>query len=181
MRSALAALMLFAAAPAFADTPPAAARHVAPDLAAQKAAMARLDWLVGAWEGAGWVDEAGGRQTFRQTEQVERRLDGALLLIEGRGYGGTPEQLAFNALALVSFNDTTGAYSFRSHARGYATDARAEVRADGSLVWTMTPPGMIIRYTITQPRPGAWREIGERSVDNGASWTQFFEMALTKK
>jgi len=181
----LAAALVLAALPlaAHAQTPqrPPVARPAEPDLAAQRAAIAKLDWMVGAWEGAGWVDMGGGRQTFRQTEAIERRLGDSLLLIEGRGYAGTPETMAFNAVALVSFNDRTGKYNFRSHTRGYVTDATAEFMPDGSFRWTMTPPGMTIRYTITQPRPGAWNEVGERSSDAGATWTKFFEMNLMKK
>lgn len=181
----LAAAFVLAALPlaASAQTPqrPPTARPAEPDLAAQRAAIAKLDWMVGAWEGAGWVDMGGARQTFRQTETIERRLGDSLLLVEGRGYAGAPEVMAFNALALISFNDRTGKYNFRSHTRGYATDATAEFQPNGAFVWTMTPPGMTIRYTITQPQQGKWNEIGERSVDGGASWTKFFEMTLTKK
>lgn len=152
-----------------------------PDLAAQKAAMLKLGWLVGSWEGRGWVDTPAGRMAFRQTETVEARLDGLILTIEGRGYSGTPETLMFNAFAALSHDDRTGKYGFRSWTRGYSTDAVAELRADGAFVWTMTPPGQVIRYTIAQPQLGAWREVGERSTDNGATFTQFFEMELTRK
>lgn len=152
-----------------------------PDVAAQREAIARVAWLVGDWEGAGWVDLPEGRQAFRQTEKVEARLGGALLVIEGHGYAGAPEALAFNALGLLSHDDRTGRYAFRSFTRGYYAEAAAEVRPDGALVWTMAPPGMTIRYTLSQPGPGQWREIGERSTDGGASWRQFFEMQLTRK
>lgn len=159
--------------------PPAPPR--APDLAAQAVALAPLQWLVGSWEGRGWVDTPAGRQTFRQTESVEARLGGALLVVEGKGYSGVPETLAFNAFAVISHDDRAARTTFRSWTRGYVTDAIADVRPDGNLIWTMTMPGQVIRYTITQPQPGRWREVGERSTDAGGTYTQFFEMELTRK
>lgn len=179
----LLALALLAASPALADSPVSSPppRPAAPDIAAQKAAMARAGWLVGAWEGRGWVDTESGRLTFRQTEAVETRLDGALLVIEGRGYAGAPETLMFNAFGVLSHDDRTGRAAFRSYTRGYAMTADAEIRPDGAIVWRMTPPGQIIRYTITQPRPDVWLEVGERSTDGGATFTQTFQMELTRR
>jgi hypothetical protein len=159
----------------------ASAQPAGPDTTAQQAALAPIQWIVGAWEGHGWVDTPTARQTFRQTELVESRLGGLVVTMEGRGYSGAPETLQFNAFGVLSHNDKARRTVFNSWTRGYATEAAAEVRPDETLVWTMTPPGQVIRYTITQPRPGRWREVGERSTDNGATFTQFFEMELAKK
>lgn len=182
------ALMLYAPTPTSWAAAPGPARPGQPDIAAQKSAMAALSWMVGDWEGRGWTyTPSGERVTFRQTELVETRLDGALLLIEGRGYAPpadaqSPEQLMFNAFAVVSYNDIARAYTFRSYAMGYASSFEADVRADGAFVWRIAPPGgPRMRYTITQPSPGVWFEIGERSTDDGATWTQFFEMRLTRR
>lgn len=178
--SALAAPALAQPAPA-PPAAPAAPRPGMPDIAAQKAAIAKLDWMVGAWEGSGWIDSPAGRQTFRQTEAIEKRLGDGLLLVEGKGYAGAPEALVFNAFAVISFDDRAGRYNFRSYTRGHVTDAQAVFLPNGAFQWTMTPPGTTIRYTITQPQPGKWNEVGERSADGGATWTKFFEMNLTKK
>jgi hypothetical protein len=161
-----------------------------PDSAAQKAAMARLDWMIGAWEGEGWTLAPGGqRWTFRQTEQVESRLKGAILVIEGRGFPPgalneplKPETIVFNAFAVISFDDRQGKYAFRSYAMGYANTFEAELTPNGAFIWRITPPsGPQMRYIMTNPSPDTWVEIGERSMDGGASWTQFFEMRLTRK
>jgi hypothetical protein len=176
MRAAAVAALI-ALLPALAIAQPAAS---SPDMTAQKEALQKGAWLVGSWEGRGWVDTPEGRMTFRQTETVEARLGGLLIALEGRGYSGTPETLAFNAFGVLSYDDRSKRYTLRSWTRGYVTDGAAEFRDDGALVWSMTPPGQVIRYTITQPQPGRWREIGERSA-GGAPFTQFFEMELTKK
>lgn len=174
--------------PALAQTPPPAApaatphsRPPGPDRATQKAAIARLGWMVGNWEGSGWIDTPSGRRSFRQTETVESRLSGDVIVVEGRGYAGTPEALMFNALAVISYDDTAGKYAFRSWTQGHFTNAEANVLNGPALRWSMTFPDASIRYTITQPEPGKWNEVGERTTDGGATWTQFFEMNLTKK
>jgi hypothetical protein len=147
--------------------------------------------MEGQWEGAGWVIlPSGQRAEFRQTEDVQFRLGGAILVIEGRGYSwpaaDAPETLMFNAFAVVSFDekarDPAYPYVFRSYAMGYANSFPARIRADGGFEWRIAPPGApVIRYSMWQPEPGVWIEVGERSADAGATWTQTFEMRLTKK
>lgn len=189
--TAAATLAFSGAAPvantAHAAAPAASGAVAGPNIAAQKAALGKLAWLEGRWEGAGWtILPNGERATFRQTEDVALRLGGAILVIEGRGYpttgAMTPDTLLFNAFGVVSFDDQRGAYAFRSYAMGYASTFSASLRDDGAFEWRIAPPGAPqMRYVITQPEPGVWFEIGERSSDGGATWTQFFEMRLTKK
>lgn len=170
-------------APAAASAAEAPSAYRGPNLAAQKAAMEKLAWLVGGWEGTGWtLLPSGERATFRQTETVEMRLDGRLMLIEGRGFDPAPGgPMVFNALAALSYSDAAGRYEFRSYAMGYAGTFEGEALDDGVFRWTMRPPGQIIRYTITRTPQGAWREVGERSVDGGAAWTLTHEMTLTRR
>ena len=189
----IAAVLMMTSAPL--ASAPAATPGAGPDIAAQRAAMARLDWMAGAWEGTGWtLSPDGTRWAFRQTEKVESRLNGAVLVIEGRGFaprtpqGPTeptqaprPESLVFNALAVISFDDAKAKYAFRSYAFGYANTFEAEFSPDGAFVWRIAPPnGPLMRYVITRPSPDEWLEVGERSIDAGRTWTQFFEMRLTR-
>lgn len=168
--------------PAQADTP-AGPR---PGLTLQKEKIGEIAWLAGKWEGAGWmIAPTGERVTFRQTEDVQLRLDGTIMVIEGRGYApsaaGGPESLMFNAFAVVSFNEFVRRYEFRSYAMGFANTFEAVMREDGAFEWRINPPNAPkMRYVITQPQPNVWFEIGERSTDGGATWTQFFEMRLTR-
>ena len=51
-------------------------------------AMNRLAVLEGNWEGQGWY-QAGPdakRRHFTRTQNIQRKLDGQLLIIEGRGH-----------------------------------------------------------------------------------------------
>jgi hypothetical protein len=70
-------------------------------------AMNRLAFLEGSWEGQGW-HQAGPdaeRRHFTQTEDIQRKLDGQLLIIEGRGHAADdPERVVHQALAVVHYD-----------------------------------------------------------------------------
>src|SRR5688572_20526028 len=75
---------------------------------AQKEEMKKLDFLIGKWQGEGWVKMPGAeRQTFTQTETVQKKLGGLALLIEGHGTSKLPggeEKTVFEALAMVTWD-----------------------------------------------------------------------------
>src|SRR5690606_38482541 len=54
-----------------------------------RAAMEKLDWMVGKWEGTGWVNSATGRRELSYSVTVRSELDGLLLIVQdgGRGAG----------------------------------------------------------------------------------------------
>ena len=100
----------------------AAAAQGRPDpvalLAAQRQAMAPLAFMDGVWRGTAWnVDFSGQKHTLVQTERVGPFLDGAVKVVEGRGYDADGK-LAFNAFATISFNPATKAYTMHSYAQG---------------------------------------------------------------
>lgn len=76
--------------------------------------MKKLDWFVGTWKGAGWIQMGPqGKHQFTQTEKIESKLDGLVLVIEGLGKkedGST----VHSALAFVSY--APRANKFRWHA-----------------------------------------------------------------
>jgi hypothetical protein len=156
-------------------TPPAAAL----------AEMKKLDFMVGQWQGEGWIETgAGNRSTFKGTESVQRKLDGTALLVEGvhRGRMGNSaeEVIVHNALAVISWDDRTQLYRFRaSLADGRYTDAEARL-TDGALVWGFRQGERLsIRFTIRINEAGDWLEVGEMSPD-GSNWRKFFEMTMRR-
>jgi hypothetical protein len=156
-----------------------------PAPAAQRDAMKKLDFLVGRWKGAGWMEFAPGqRRTFQGTEVVSRKLDGLLLTIEGlhRGQVGDKEEavVVHSAFTLVSYDDKARRYRFQAFTgRGQYEDAEARV-SERQLVWGMKVPGFgDVRYTIKLDDKGRWIEVGEVSRD-GKTWRRFFEMTLQR-
>jgi len=174
IRSLLFTLIVVAAHPAHSQAP-------GPSVAQMK----RLDFWIGEWKGDGWIEMIPGqRHTFVQTESVQPKLGGVLLLIEGLGkrkaMPGESEAVSHNALAVVSYDGVSKTYRFRSYImQGHSLETEAKV-GDKRVEWSMPGPGGgTIRYTITLNDKGQWFEIGERSAD-GKVWTRFFEMTLQR-
>ena len=146
--------------------------------------MKRLDFLVGRWEGEGWIALGpSGRHTFRQTENVERKLDGAALLVEGVGRSkdpGSAGAVIHNAFAVASYDRKAGAFKWYAlRAGGDPVDTQLKV-SENTLTWAApTPGGGGMRFTIRLNEKGQWFEVGEFSRD-GKTWQKFFEMTLDR-
>ena len=153
--------------------------------AAQRDAMKKLDFLLGQWEGEGWMEFAPGqRRTFKGTEVVQSKLDGLLLAVEGRHLGQLggegKEVVVHTAFGLVSYDDKAKRYRFQAFTgRGNSEDTEAKV-TEGQWVWGMKVPQFgDVRYTIKLDEKGRWFEVGEVSQD-GKAWRKFFEMTLER-
>ena len=174
---ALIFLLLFVPAAAMAQV------EASPDN--QIAQMKKLDFMVGDWEGEGWIAFGPGpRSTFKSTERIRMKLGGVALLVEGH-HTSTMEaekgRVVHDALAMLTYNEATDEYDFRTQlASGRGGNYIGKIMDDGTFVWGIDAPnGYKIRYTITIDDKGRWVEVGESSPD-GESWQQFFEMKLTK-
>lgn len=168
--------VLVLAAPAFAQQP---AQRPDPQalVAAQKAALAPLAFMDGAWRGEARHTGFDGKQhVVVQTERVGPLLDGAIKVIEGRGYNADGST-AFNAFAVLGWDARRQALSMRSHAMGMAGDYAVRTTADG-FTWEIPAGPMTIRYTATI-KDGTWHEVGDRIAADGTA-SRFFEMTLTR-
>ena len=146
-------------------------------IAAQKQALAKLSFMDGVWRGPAWtLLPSGDKHTITQTERIGPFLDGAVKVIEGRGYDSSGN-VTFNAFGIVSFDPAKTAYSMRSYTMGHAGDF-ALTPSDTGFVWMIPAGPTTIRYTATV-RDGKWREIGERLAE-GQPTVQFFEMNLVR-
>lgn len=180
---ALAALALLCApAQAIAQTTQTGSQtaYRGPDLAVQRAAMARLAGWAGDWVGEAAVTFPAPR-TIYQSEHIETDMDGLLLVIHGNGYADSSREGApsFRALGVISYDDRRGLYEFRVYNDGRASTAEARFLDDGRLQWSMNFAPVLIRYTISFG-DGRWNEIGEMSRDNGATWARTIEMNLVR-
>jgi len=149
------------------------------------AEMKKLGWWVGEWKGEGWAEMGpDGRSAFSIHERVQWKLDGRLLLVEGRGKSKLPgkqvEVDTHQALGVVSYDPKAQKlrfYAWRDPG-GMQTEADFKV-TDGGMEWGFQTPQGHIRFTIRRTEKGEWLEIGERSLD-GASWRQFLQMTLQR-
>jgi hypothetical protein len=160
---------------------PDPARGQRPDpaalLAAQREAMAPLAFMDGVWRGPAWtLLPSGEKHTITQTERIGPFLDGAVKVIEGRGYDAEGK-VSFNALGIVSYDPAKQAYSMRSYAMGQAGDFKLTPTPEG-FVWEIPAGPMTIRYTAVV-KDGSWKEVGDR-IAPGKEAVRFFEMNLTR-
>lgn len=163
-------------------TPAAAAAQILPDPAPE---LAHLHWLVGDWEGSGWMQGPDGRRSeFEGTERVEPRMDGRVIVVEGAftadlgpNMGRVP---VHQALGVFSHQRGKGVRFSTWTARGGAGEAHAAEVSEGRIVWGYDDPRQgRVRYTITHTSDGEWLEIGE-TLRDGAPPEQFFEMRLRR-
>jgi hypothetical protein len=154
----------------------------APDPAAAQAAISRLEFMIGRWRGEAWQQRGSERVQTRMLEIVERKLGGAVLLVEGRGtipVTGAEDRVVHHALGVISFDPGSGKYTLRSWlANGQSGDFELTL-IDGGVVWTREVPGGRVRNTARYTSD-EWHEVGEFSRD-GISWTQVMELRLRRE
>ena len=147
-------------------------------------AMAPIKWMVGEWEGPASRNWAPG-QTIRltQREYVQEVSFGTAMFVEGRGTMPVQgsDRLVFNAAGLFSYDIAKGQY-FLASTGGSGHVGVHEITVDGSTVtWYLAEPnGARTRYIIRRTPEGKWHETGEVTRDGGKTWTQNFEMLLTR-
>lgn len=144
---------------------------------AQKTALAKLSFMDGVWKGSAWtILPTGEKHILTQTERVGPFLDGAVKVVEGRGYEADG-QLAFNAFGTISYDPAKSAYTMHSYAMGFVGDYALTPTADG-FTWEIPAGPMTIRYTA-KIEGGKWVEVGDRLVP-GQEPVRFLEMNLER-
>ena len=178
MRSLVLAALLVAAPLAMAAPAFAQGYDAAPRVAAQKEAMKAFDMLDGEWRGP--AKTLIGNGTWLELVQAERvgpMLDGAVKVIEGRGYMADGS-LSFNAFAVISYDPDRKAYSMRSYTGGRAGDYPITPTPTGFTWEIQAGPNMKISYEATV-KDGVWTEIGTRIPKDGPP-VKFIELKVTR-
>lgn len=139
--------------------------------------MLALAYMDGVWRGPAWtILPSGEKHNITQTERIGPFLDGAVKVIEGRGYDpdGT---VTFNAFATISYDVSKSAYTMRSYAQGMVGDFEIKPTKDG-FEWEIPAGPMKIHYTAVV-KDGTWKEVGDR-ISPGKEPVRFFEMNLKR-
>ena len=147
----------------------------------QRREMKKLDWFVGNWKGDGWIQMGPqGRHEFTQTETIEAKLDGLVLLIEGSGKAKKDGSTVHTALAFVSYDHRANKFRWHAFTPEGQIDTEARVGTN-TLEWTLEIPRRgRMRYTITRNEKGEWFEVGEM-IGEDQTRHKFFEMTLRKQ
>lgn len=178
MKIALFVLPVLFAATAIASTP----ASVTPASVTDATAMRKADFLVGHWQGSGWIVSGSDhvRHTFTESETLTLKQGGSLLLIEGEGHNAKGK-VVHDALAVMTWDAQAQHYRWQAWSDGAPyIDASASI-GDKTLVWGFQEPHAgTLRFTIKLDAQGRWVETGEMSPD-GKRWFPFFGMTLTRK
>ena len=135
----------------------------APDLAAQREAMKKVQFLAGRWSGDAVVTTRPGEPLkIRQTEDVQTKLDGLVLLIEGTGRD-TAGKVIYNALATIAYDDANGTYRFRAYNNGRYLDTELRVSETG-FEWGFSAGPAVIRNVMHLDERGDWLETTEVTI-----------------
>ncbi len=146
-------------------------------VALQQAEMKKVENMVGQWKGSGWIQQGATRETFTGTENVQRKIDGLALLIEGK-FTNPEGKIIHETLAVLSYDTKNSKYPFNTYlASGRSGQYELKLMAD-NYEWGFQTPAGTIRYIIKIAND-VWFETGEFSKD-GKTWMKFFEMKLEK-
>lgn len=134
--------------------------------------LKKLDFITGKWSGNGWmIGQDGIKREFSQTENIQYKIDGTALLIEGEGK--SQGKTVHSAMAIVTYNKEKEAYDFRSYLfTGSSTLFTGEF-INAKFYWY---PSENSRFIIGLNEKGQWYETGE--MKRNGDWFQFFEMTL---
>lgn len=130
---------------------------------AQRDAMQKLSFLAGRWSGPVTVFHGPGEPLhLTQTEDVAYKLDGLVLLVEGKSMD--PEgKVLFSALATIAYDDASHTYRFRAYNQGRYLDTELLAPANG-FSWGFTAGPAHIVNTMHLTDKGEWEETTDATV-----------------
>jgi hypothetical protein len=141
----------------------AAEQPVSNSVDAQREAMRKLSFLAGHWSGPVTIVRGPGEPLhLTQTEDVQYKLDGLVLLIEGKSTSADGKIL-FSALATIAYDDASHTYRFRAYHDGHYLDTELSVPANG-FSWSFTAGPAHIVNTMHLTSKGEWDEVTEAIV-----------------
>lgn len=146
-------------------------------LATQREKLLPLQLMDGVWRGNAWTILPDGKKLeMVQTERVGSMLDGAVKVVEGRGYDADGK-VVFNAFASLAYNPQKQQISMHSYAQGRVGDFVMKPSKSG-YSWEIPAGPATIRY-VAEIADGKWFEYGERIIANREPF-RFFEMTLSR-
>lgn len=145
----------------------------------QREAMHKLAFLAGRWSGPVTIVRGPGEPLhLTQTEDVEYKLGGLVLLIEGKSTANDG-QPRFQALATMAFDDATHSYRIRAYNEGHYLDTELTVLADGFSWGFEAGPAHIVN-TMHLTGKGQWQETTEVTMGSNPA-RQSVDMLLDRQ
>jgi hypothetical protein len=147
----------------FALSLPCMAQPHTPDLQVQRTAMKKLSFLVGKWEGEARLLRGPGEWiSVLQTEDVQYKLDGLILVIEGVGRSKLDNQPALQALGVISYDDEKATYRMRAFNDGRFLESEVALLDDAKgMKWGFSLGHIQTASTLRITDAGEWTELAE--------------------
>lgn len=150
----------FLACPGFSDN---AQKPVPSSVEAQREAMHKLSFLAGRWSGPATIRHGSGEALhLTQTEDVKFKLDGLVLLIEGKS-SGAEGKVMFSALATIPYDDSSLTSRFLAYNDGHYVDTKHSVPPNG-FSWSFTTGPAHVVNSMHLTEKGEWDEVTEVTV-----------------
>ncbi len=137
-----------------------------PDIAAQRTALKKLDFLVGKWSGEAHVlRDPNNPVELIQTEEAQYKLDGLILIIEGVGRNKATGEVALQALGIISYDDEAGAYRMRAYNDGRYLETELKLGESGKEIrWGFALGEIKTNSVLRIDEKGEWTELTEIAV-----------------
>jgi hypothetical protein len=137
-----------------------------PDLESQRAAMRKLSFLEGKWVGHARVQRGpGGPTELVQTENVQYKLDGLVLMIEGVGRESSDGQPVLQALGFISYDEHRMVYQMRAFNDGRFLETEVKLSEDGkSMAWGFALGDVRTGSVLRIDQSGVWTELHEIAI-----------------
>jgi hypothetical protein len=153
-----------------------------PDLEAQRAALKKLDFLVGKWSGEARVLRGPGEPLeLVQTEEAQYKLDGLILIIEGVGKTKADGKVALQALGIVSYDDEAGTYRMRAYNDGRYLETDVKLSENGKgITWGFALGDIKTSSMLRINEKGEWTELTEIAIGSQPA-RKFMELTVSRQ
>ena len=144
----------------------------------------KLDFMIGEWEGTGWMLTRNGKENARIKEKAEYKLEKGIMVVEGLGTKTDSitnvNKIVHNAYGIIFFDSKTNFLTIDAYKNGESIQSKIEFLEEKIIQWNMEIPNQgKVRFTVDFSTDNKWIEIGEFSRD-GENWMKFLEMNLDK-
>ena len=136
-------------------------------VSAERGAIQKLAFLTGRWSGPVTIYRGSGKALqMTQQENVQYKVGGLVMLIEGRSTDGSG-RVRFDALATIAYDPARHEYRIRAYSGGRYLDTRLTVEARGFRWGFREGPAQVVN-SMHLTGQGEWLERTQATVGSNA-------------
>lgn len=137
-----------------------------PDLAAQRAAMKKIGFLIGKWAGEARLLRGPAESVeLLQTEEAQYKLDGLILVLEGIGRTKSGGQSVLQAFGIIAYDDESGTYRMRAFNDGRFLETQVSLLEEGKgMTWGFVLGEIRTNSVLRMNERGEWTELTEITI-----------------